>query len=82
MENKQTKREKLLAVPIRECPFCGGEGEYNNSDHGPYEWIECKECGAKGPSKNYNEYCLGAGRVFWNARFHKHEENDDKDETA
>lgn len=39
---------------MKPCPFCGGEAEYDNSDHGHSEWIYCTNCGAKGPT-NYDD---------------------------
>jgi len=50
------------------CPFCGGKARYDNSDHGPYEWIECTECGARGPGVNYSRDELGGCVKKWNAR--------------
>lgn len=50
------------------CPFCGGEAEYNNSDTGPHEWVECDSCGAKGPLSSYNEAGHVPARDAWNNR--------------
>ena len=36
-------------VELKACPFCGGKPELDNSDRGPWEWVECTSCGAQGP---------------------------------
>jgi Lar family restriction alleviation protein len=56
------------AADLLPCPFCGGEAEYDNSDDGPYEWIACTECGARGPTNNYNSNGLGGCLEAWNRR--------------
>ena len=56
------------ATALKPCPFCGGTADYDNSDNGPYEWVSCSECGARGPAMNYNEHGLGAAEKMWNRR--------------
>ena len=63
-----TDQEIDAAVDLEPCPFCGGPAEYNNSDDGPLEWVACSQCGARGPSKNYNTHGFGAGETAWNQR--------------
>lgn len=58
----------MATIDLLPCPFCGGSAEYDNSDHGPYEWINCETCGAKGPTVNYNRSGLGSARDAWNRR--------------
>ena len=53
---------------LKPCPFCGGVAEYDNSDGGPYEWVQCTNCGAQGPGANYNESGLEAALTAWNSR--------------
>jgi hypothetical protein len=55
-----------MSYELLPCPFCGGDAEYDNSDHGPYEWIYCIKCGAHGPETRYGdpEDC----RALWNER--------------
>lgn len=53
---------------LKPCPFCGGDAEYDNSDSGPFEWIACQKCGARGPTINYNRKKLGDSRAAWNRR--------------
>lgn len=36
------------------CPFCGGEGHYDNSDVSAHEWIACTVCGATAGVKKWN----------------------------
>jgi Lar family restriction alleviation protein len=57
-----------MSEELKPCPFCGGKAEYDNSDCGPYEWIVCTHCGAKGPVMNYNNDALGTSRDAWNKR--------------
>lgn len=53
---------------LKPCPFCGGSARYDNADCGPWEWVECRECGAKGPEVNYNRRDECSAVAAWNAR--------------
>lgn len=46
------------------CPFCGGEGEYDNADDSAARWIWCKGCGAKVTAEFSDEAAIAA----WNQR--------------
>ena len=49
------------------CPFCGSEGEEKwSKDSRPIHWIECSNCGAKGPW-GYVPHG-GSGTDEWNKR--------------
>jgi len=46
------------------CPFCGGEGEYDNADDSAARWIWCRGCGAKAAAEFSDEAAIAA----WNQR--------------
>lgn len=49
------------------CPFCGGEGIEKWADGGrAINWIECSDCGAKGPWAKIGHD--GSGARNWNTR--------------
>lgn len=55
-------------IDLLPCPFCGGKASSENSDHGPYAWIACDECDARGPDCNYNEMGWEYPYLLWNRR--------------
>ncbi len=46
------------------CPFCGGEPIDKHVDG--WSWIQCKDCGAKGPTERLGHG--GEHDVAWNKR--------------
>ena len=46
------------------CPFCGGEGI--DKHRLGWSWIECKDCGAKGPAERMGHG--GEHDKHWNRR--------------
>lgn len=65
-------------MKLKRCPFCGGEGKYEERDvmigHNEYvheSYIMCSECGAQGRKCADIEYGICASVMavdFWNKR--------------
>ena len=61
-----TKTEPPNPIPLKSCPFCGGEArsEHRNEDHYQYGWIECCICRARTGSEGAKRGAVKA----WNTR--------------
>lgn len=52
---------------LKACPFCGGEGQIKWADGGSaMNWVQCQNCGAKGPWARLGHD--GSGVRNWNIR--------------
>ncbi len=49
---------------LKPCPFCGGEPKSKLSNG--WMWIECRDCGAKGPAERFGHG--GDHDGAWNKR--------------
>ena len=50
----QIKMKPLTIIPLKRCPFCGGEAVIKkdttccgHGDFGPEKWIQCTSCGVR-----------------------------------
>ena len=53
-----------MTETLKNCPFCGGTPKEKLS-HG-WMWIECRDCGAKGPAERFGHG--GNHDGAWNKR--------------
>jgi hypothetical protein len=50
---------------LKSCPFCGSLNLSDADDDKRFEWIECSDCGARGPKTTLWPQ---AAKGFWNTR--------------